>query len=422
MPPGPDRNPRVSANDTTSRSTLDRVTEAWAHGPHPLRILQLVQKPQRRGAEIFAFQLSAALRRLGQEVRTAYLYPFDGPGRLEVRDDDLVLGRNEHHFTEKLPGSNPSLLKNLLRTIDTFSPHIVQLNGARSVKYGAIARHLRRNDGWRVVYRNIGNPSDWAPRGAKRVIFRAMTSAIDGVVALDAGGLQLLWPLYPRTARFSVIPNGVDPETLVDSGDRDAIRLSMGVPTGTAVILSVGSLAPEKRVDLLIDGFEQLRGRGMDARLWIVGDGPLRGDLEAAVTAKGLTAEVAFTGVRSDVAALMSAADLLALTSDTEGMPAVVLEAGYMGLPVVATRVGALADCVRDGETGILIEPNDSREVATALAALVGEPGRRKTMAEAARRHVRRYFTMDVIAAQYLDFYFSLHPNYLRVDGKASVD
>jgi glycosyltransferase involved in cell wall biosynthesis len=114
---------------------------------------------------------------------------------------------------------------------------------------------------------------------------------------------------------------------------------------------------------------------------------------------------VKFTGVRSDIAGLMSAADLLALTSDTEGMPAVVLEAGYLGLPVVATRVGALAECVRHGETGLLIEPNDPREVASSLAALIGDPGRRKSMADAARVHVRRHFTMDVIASRFLEFY-----------------
>src|SRR4029079_872302 len=93
--------------------------------------------------------------------------------------------------------------------------------------------------------------------------------------------------------------------------------------------------------------------------LWIVGGGPLRETLERQVHTSLLASSTRFLGVQHQVANYMNAADIVALTSATEGMPAVLLEAGALGLPVVTTRVGGVAECVLDGKTGILVQPSD---------------------------------------------------------------
>ncbi len=95
-------------------------------------------------------------------------------------------------------------------------------------------------------------------------------------------------------------------------------------------------------------------------------------------------------------------------------MPGVLLEAGYMGLPVVATDVGGVAECVVDGETGILVPARDDATAVTALTAalarLLRDPALRERMGENARTHIAERFTLDNIAMHYLDFYsFLLH-------------
>jgi glycosyltransferase involved in cell wall biosynthesis len=112
-----------------------------------------------------------------------------------------------------------------------------------------------------------------------------------------------------------------------------------------------------------------------------------------------------FFGTRDDVACLLGAADLLALASDTEGVPGVALEAGYLGLPVVATRVGGVPECVVHGETGLLVEPGDSGALMTALSRLAADPELRLRLGSAGRERVRDRHSIDHVADMFVDFY-----------------
>ena len=114
---------------------------------------------------------------------------------------------------------------------------------------------------------------------------------------------------------------------------------------------------------------------------------------------------VHFWGMQSDVADYLQAGDLFVLTSDTEGMPGVILEAGYMGLPVVATRVGGVAECVLDGETGLLVDADDEAGLANVALSLLQDPARRQMMGRRAREWVTQNFAMDKIARRYVAFY-----------------
>jgi glycosyltransferase involved in cell wall biosynthesis len=373
-----------------------------------MRVLQLLQKPQRRGAEVFAHQLSRELREQGHEVRTAYLYESEDETALPRHGRDEVLGRSERHFSERFPGANPRLLRRLLGVIDAFAPDVVQLNGARTVKYGSLARRLRPRGSWRAVYRNIGNPGDWDRSRPKRLVVTGLMSGMDGVVALSDGALRALRERYGLRAPAVVIPNGIDPAVLRATRSRQEVRAELRTPGDTAVILGVGTLSREKRFDLLLDAFAALGPEQPGAVLWVVGGGPLEPELRARAARLGVAERVRFTGVRPDVGSLMAAADVFALTSDTEGIPAVILEAGYHGLPVVATRVGGLPDCVVDGETGLLVPPGRADACAAALRGLLREPARRAEMGAAARALVARRFTMDIVAGQYTEFFRGL--------------
>lgn len=183
--------------------------------------------------------------------------------------------------------------------------------------------------------------------------------------------------------RLLLLPNVVDVGRFVPRPER----------VGTAVrLLAVGRLGPEKRLDRLLRALAAVRRRAVvPVRATIVGDGPLRRDLEAEAARLGLVGDrVTFVGAVADVAPHYRAADLLVLTSDWEGTPNVVLEAMASGLPVVATDVGGVADVV-PADAGRLVPRDDEPALADAILDLVGDPAARRACGRRARVFVERH-------------------------------
>lgn len=373
-----------------------------------MRILQICQRPQRRGAEIFAVQLSAELRRQGHEVMIAYLYPHSGKGLLHPSPDDRMLGGDDDHPLETLVGYHPALLRRLAEVMSSFQPDITQVNGARTVKYGVLARSFKRAPAGAIVYRNIGTFEDWVRGPRRQLFYRTIFRKVDGVVGISQSSMRSLASVFTEKTPRTVISNAVDPEALRPVVARGEIRALAGTPDAAPVAIFVGSLTPEKRVDRLIAALGRVREGGHDLRLWIVGEGPLRGKLEEQVRHGNMEPAVHFFGTRDDVASCLAAADLLALTSETEGVPAAVLEAGLLGLPVVATRVGALPECVGDGETGLLVPSGDEEALVTALGRLAGDAELRARLGTAAKERVLERHSIGQITREYVDFYESL--------------
>jgi glycosyltransferase involved in cell wall biosynthesis len=183
-------------------------------------------------------------------------------------------------------------------------------------------------------------------------------------------------------------------------------------------ILCIGRLAPEKGFDLAVSAFATLTDRFPAARLIIGGDGPERSSLERQVADLGLTARVDFVGwvPPKRVQVLMNRATVVVLPSWTEALPLVAAEAGQVRRPVVATRVGGMPEVVRDGETGLLVEPGDSPGLAAAISSLLECPERAKRLAERAQERADALFSLDGCVAAYDALYRQLLEE--RVDGR----
>lgn len=369
-----------------------------------MRILHVVQKPQRRGAETFAFQLGDELRAGGHEVATVYLYPFTGNTALPIGESDRYLHGDESHYLERALGFHPRLLGQLRRAIAEFKPDIVQANGARTVKYASMCRRLDR-DGWRLVYRNIGDPREWIRSRRHRLFYKFVMSGVDGVVGVSAATLARVQDFYDLAIPTQNIPRAIRPEALVPARDRDTTRRELQTPPDAPVMIFVGSLAPEKRIDRLLRVLDFARAAVPDIHLWLVGEGPLRSELEQQAVAVGLQDRAHFLGAQNNVASYINGADLLALTSDTEGVPGVILEAGWLERPAVATDVGGVAECLHDGDTGLLVAPDDESDFAGAVARLLNDSEERARMGERAHQWVAERFLMDRIASDYVAFY-----------------
>ncbi|MBI4673547.1 MAG: glycosyltransferase family 4 protein [Chloroflexi bacterium] len=172
-------------------------------------------------------------------------------------------------------------------------------------------------------------------------------------------------------------------------------------------ILTVARLTKQKSIDTLIDALQILRGRGVDARLQIVGDGDQRAALEKKTRELKLDGFVEFLGMRSqnDLPAMYAQCDVFVLPSLREGMGLVLAEALLCGAPVIATNSGGVTDIVRDGETGLLFPERDANALADALEKFAREPEYAAQLAQKGRAWVMERFTPERVAAQFLQMY-----------------
>lgn len=377
---------------------------------YPRRILQIVTRPQRRGAEVFAYDLSRRFEELGKAVKTIYLYGYEGESALPLHGEDVCLRGSENHLLERVLGFHPGLLQRVRREIRAFSPDIVQVNGSRSVKYGAAAKQFARgHPSWKLIYRNIGVPSDWH-RGEDTVLaYRFMIMPkMDGVIGVSQRSLSDAKSLYRLEGPAEVITNGVSAARLEVMRTSDQVRSELGAREDDFIALFLGHLEEAKRPDRFISVIDQVARRLPNVHGWIVGAGPLEESLREQARRLDLGERIRFLGSRSDVATYLAAANLLLSTSDTEGVPATILEAALMGLPVVATRVGGLAECVIHEETGILVASGSEREMIEAIESLARNPERLQRMGRVARQKASETYTIESVASKYLDFYRSV--------------
>jgi glycosyltransferase involved in cell wall biosynthesis len=377
-----------------------------------VRVLQLITKPQRRGAEVFALDLAGALdvRGCATAVLALYASPRGADAPLILRANDRALGADAHSRLERLPGWQPRLLREVETFLGLFGPDIVQVNGSRTVKYGSLARRRQPNAGWALVYRSIGMPAHWLRGPLHRSLYRRLVvSRVDGVVAVSQVTRESLQASYGLSVPTIVIPRGIDPDAFVPAESRSRLRARLATPAEAPVIIALGSLSREKRPDRLLRvaaaAAQQLPAKPRP-ELWIVGAGPLLAELHAAADSRGETPLlVRILGATADPASWLAAADLLLLTSDTEGTPGVILEAACVGVPAVASRVGGVPELVEEGVTGLTVAPSDEDGMASAVAALLSDPGRRHSMGRAARHRVEELFSLGPLADRYLEHY-----------------
>lgn len=190
------------------------------------------------------------------------------------------------------------------------------------------------------------------------------------------------------SARQVTLRNGVDLVRFQPPTDVAALRQQLGV-SGSPLIVSVGNLLPVKGHDLAIEALGQLRRQGLDARLCIIGAGPLRDDLQALASQHGLAGDVRFLGAlpQEQLAAWYGAADMLMLASEREGWPNVLLESMACGTPVVATSVGGIPEIVDTPSTGRLVVHRSAQAMAEAALDL----WRALPPREAVCRHARQF-------------------------------
>jgi len=189
--------------------------------------------------------------------------------------------------------------------------------------------------------------------------------------------------------RIEVIPYGFEFHDLATQPRHSGtFRDSQGIPHDVPLIGTVGRLVPIKNIPLLLEAVALARKQGGDFRLVIVGGGELRDELEERARELGLGEVAVFAGWQTSLVEVYADLDLLVLSSNNEGTPISLIEAMAAGCPVVATRVGGVADLVTDGVTGRVVPAGDPAQLSEAILAVFREPGVTQRAAELAQQHV----------------------------------
>ena len=357
-----------------------------------MRIVHLVGRSHRRGAELVAVELAEALAAYGHQSRLLAV----GPGHEGGIDPGLeVLTGSVRQRPTVLVQAAWRLRRNLRRQ----PADLILAHGGSAMQVAVVATAL---SGPPSVYQLI-LAMPVSERGILwRAWWRLVLARTAGAVALTEGLGQEVRQMGLRGPVW-LIPNARRPERFAQLDRKqcaDTLRLELGIDDETALIGFVGHLVQQKRPDLAVDVLARVLAQGRSAHLVVVGGGPLAGAVASRVSNLGLGDHVTALGHRPDVEVVLGAIDVLVLPSDDEGMPGVAIEAQMAGCPVVSFPVGGAAEVIEQGKTGIVLPAHDVDLMAAEVVGLLADRPRSETMGAAARIRSER-FTMASAAKAY---------------------
>ena len=203
-------------------------------------------------------------------------------------------------------------------------------------------------------------------------------------------------------AKLHVVANGVRVPTRT-AANVELQRRELAIPADVFAFFYVGRLNPVKDLGTLLQAFAALpTDLAARARLYLVGDGPERAMLEARAAALGLPGRAIFLGARNDVSEVLMAADAFVMSSKSEGLPMVLLEAMAAGVPCVATAVGGIPDLFGE-DRGLSVPAQDAAALARAMASVASSPELRERLVSNATQNLRRHYALDAIVDRYLE-------------------
>lgn len=338
-------------------------------------------------------QNQALLTALGQSARGHQVaVACREGGALEERLQQAGLPAHPIAFRGDL---SPLAALSLARVLRSFRPDVAQLHDPHAISAGLMA--IRLQPGGRVI-------------GTRRVDFplrsplsRRKYRSCARVIAVSRAIAAILEKAGVPGEQVRVVYEGV-PARPPTPGGREALA-SLGIPEGAPVVGNVAALAEHKDHATLLSAMSKVLEDVPEARLVIVGDGELRGALEAQAASLGLGDRCVFAGFRKDIDALIPAFTVFCLPSSSEGLGTSLLDAMSFARPVVATSAGGIPEAVEDGVTGRIVPVGDPGALARALVALLRDAAGRDAMGQAGRRRFEERFTADRMVDETLGVY-----------------
>lgn len=334
-----------------------------------MRILHVDTERGWRGGERQALWLAAELERRGHSSVVAAR-----PGEpLAIRSRDAGLAV---HDCVPAFEADPRAVLALRRRIIGSRIEIVHAHTAHAVGLSALATigvdvplvasrrvdfHLRRNVGTRWKYGRVA-----------------------AIIAISHAVAEILVSDGVAKERIEVVPDGTDVQRHIPPASRGVLE-SLGVPADAPLVVQVAQLVGHKDPLNFVRAIAAARRRVPTLHALLVGDGPLRAEVEEAVRALGLAGTLHIAGYRQDADAMLAAADVVVLSSREEGMGSVLLDALLLGKAIAATRAGGIPEVVNDAVTGLLAPVGDPETLGAHIAALLLDSNMAARLGRAAR-------------------------------------
>ncbi len=360
----------------------------------------MVLQPSDGGVFDHVARLSTAMAARGHEIAACGPLVHGAPAGA-ASAHVVEMGRNVS------PPADLAAALRLRSVVARLRPDVVH---AHSSKAGAVARLARAGSPRTPV---IYTPHGYAFAGYfESALSRRAYSAAERLLAPLATRVlcvceaeRALAERIGPASRTRVVHNGID-GLGPGPGYPPAERARRDGP----VIGAISLLRPGKGMETLIDAMAEVVGSRPDATLILAGDGPDRAALERRIAERGLGGSVRMVGALDSAAPLLRSIDVFAHPSWAESFPYAILQAMSLGLPIVATDVGGVAEAIADGESGLLVPPRDPAPLAAALLSALLDPERAAALGEAARARVAARFTLSRMVEGTLAVYGEVAP------------
>ena len=367
----------------------------------PIRVLRVIARLNVGGPSLHVSYLTEGLEPRGYRTTLAAGTLSEGEGNMAF----VAAGRGidvewiPDLQREISPARDLAVIRRLAEIIRRERPHVLHTHTAKAGTAGRLAALACGDARPPVVVHTfhghmLKGEFDPVRERVYRGIERQLARVTDALVTVSPEVRDELVEIGVAPAtRFAVVRLGIElSERVGGKKDGAALRAGLGIPAERFAIGWVGRMTAVKQAGDVLEAVRKLRDRGCDAALVLVGDGPDRGDLERRARELGLDEGVFFVGFQDDVGPWFHAFDALLLPSRSEGTPVSAIESLAAGKPVVATRVGGVADVVHDGEDGYLVAFGDTDGAADRLQQLADDPALRRRLGKAARaRILERY-------------------------------
>ncbi|MFZ5644401.1 MAG: glycosyltransferase family 4 protein [Bacillota bacterium] len=297
---------------------------------------------------------------------------------------------------EMSPSSDMAAVKALISILKEHRVDIIHVHGSKAGVVGRLAAMIA---GVPFVVMTVHNSIFYDHLPAwKTKIYAAAERFLAGrtkkiITVSEALRRELIFREKIGPEKLITVYNGIETDIFMGKKDRVYAESVLGIPSGKKIVGTVARLAPQKGVKFFIQAAALLAEKIDGLVFVVIGDGPLRHELEDEARKLKVADIIIFTGERKDVPGLMPGMDVFVLASVTEGLPLTILEAMVAGRPVVATRVGGIPEIIDEEVNGILVDPGDAMGLAAAVEAVLADKEKAERMGEYARSRVLGNFT-----------------------------
>ena len=346
-----------------------------------MKVLHLDSGLGWRGGQQQISYLASGMARFPQ-VEQFFVLPPASPLKTKVEELNLAC-----YPLPLRSEADPVSLSGLARLTRRLQPDLLHSHDARTLGLAAILRALGAAK--RIVaHRRVEFPirknlfSKWK--------YREVPSEL---IAVSQHIRTRLAEFGVKQDKISVVYDGVELTDVRPSIDRDQVRGNLGMDKEALVLGCIGHFTAEKGHGDLIRAFAQIHEGHSNARLLLVGDGPLKDQYRHLIHKLNLGQNVILAGIASDLREFLAAMDIFVFPSVSEGLGSVLLMAMANRLPVAASRVGGIPEIVIDGQTGFLFPPGDSISLAKCVLLAIDDRLRLRHCAENAAERVREHFS-----------------------------